>query len=114
MENQNNHNMWKIVDKELLTLIKGRRGGKTTLEILDAILKGPYNSHQLSKKLKIDYNTVKFHLKIIYKHDYITREKFEETYFYYPTEKLYNNLKEYNLIKEIMKNEKNRDEKNEK
>ena len=106
-------NIWKVVDRELLTLIKGRRGGNTTLLIIDAILSGPYNGHQLSRKLNIDYNTVKFHLRIIYKHEYITREKFEETYFYYPTEKLYNNLNEYNLIKEIMENKKNRDEKNE-
>ncbi|MBP3791305.1 MAG: winged helix-turn-helix transcriptional regulator [Methanobrevibacter sp.] len=98
-------NIWNLTNKELLYLIKSRDGGKTTARIIDAILEGPYNRNQLSKKLQLDYKTICYHIQLISKYDYITQEKFEQNYYYRPSKKLLKNINEYNLIKESIKNE---------
>ncbi|WP_407413058.1 winged helix-turn-helix domain-containing protein [Methanobrevibacter sp.] len=97
--------IWRINDKELLNLIVGRDGGKTTIKIIDKILKEPYNTNQLAKTLKLDYNTITHHINIIYNHNYILKLKFENTYFYHPSDKLIKSLDEYYIIKEYMKQE---------
>lgn len=95
----------KINNKELLFLIKVRDGGETTARIIDSILERPYNKNQLSKKLKLDYKTITYHIGIISKYNYITKEKFEKSYYYTPSKKLLKHLNEYNLIKESIKHE---------
>lgn len=104
--NKKSNNIWNVTDKELLYLIKSRDGGKTTAKIIDAILEGPYNRNQLSKKLKLDYKTICYHIQIICKYNYITKEKFEQNYYYRPSKKLLKNINEYNLIKESFKKRK--------
>lgn len=94
--------MWRINDKELLNLIVGRDGGKTTIRIIDKILTEPYNKNQLAKALKLDYNTITHHINIIYNHKYISKSKFENRYFYYPSDKLIKSLDEYYSIKEYL------------
>lgn len=101
---------WEIKDKNLLNLIVARDGGKTTIRIIDTILHKPHNKHQISKTLNIDYKTVTYHLELMQKYDYVTEEKFGKKFYFHPSDKLFKNLEEYNLIKELLKKE----EKNEK
>lgn len=84
----NEKNIWDIDDKELLTLMVGREGGKTTSEIIDELLNEPKNKNQLSKKLKLDYNTITHHIKIMSNHNYVVEIKIENCYFYHPSDKL--------------------------
>ena len=101
--NKKYENIFKEVkDKNLMTLVIARNGGHTTMRILDKLLERPYNKNQLSEILELDYNTISYHINIIHEYEYVVEEKFENTYFYFPSEKLYNNLKEYNLIKEFL------------
>ncbi|MBQ2636165.1 MAG: winged helix-turn-helix transcriptional regulator [Methanobrevibacter sp.] len=95
--------LWELEDKELVTLIIGREGGKTTTRIIDKILKEPYNRNQLSKILKLDYNTISHHIRIIQNHKYVVEIKFENTYFYHPSDKLIKSLDEYYIIKKYLK-----------
>lgn len=96
-------NIFQIVkDKDLINMLVGRTGGKTTMRILDKIIQKPYNKHQLSRILKLDYNTISYHIDILCKYNYATEEKFESNYFYSPSNKLFNNIEEYNLIKEFL------------
>ena len=95
--------LWEIKDKELLNLIIGREGGETTTLIIDKILAEPYNKNQLSNTLKLDYNTITHHHKIMKNHDYVMEIKFENIKFYHPSDKLIKSLKEYYIIKEHMK-----------
>ena len=97
-----NWNLLEIKDKELLNLLVGRRGGKTSILILDLILQKPYNKNQIARQLGLDYNTVNYHIKIMCDHDYITAERFEKRVFYYPTEKFNKVHEEYNLLKEYI------------
>lgn len=87
-------------NKELFNLIIGRPGGKNTIRIIDEILLKPQNAHQLSDVLDLDYKTIVYHMKIICNHQYATKEKFENYYYYHPSDKLIKNLDEYNIIKE--------------
>ena len=92
-----------INDKELLNLIVGRDGGKTTIRIIDKILTKPYNKNQLAKALKLDYNTITHHINIMTNHEYILKLKFENTFYYHPSDKLIKSLDEYNLIRKYLK-----------
>ena len=96
--------VWNVNNKELYYLLKGRKGGKTTIDIIDMILEKPCSRTQLSKELNVDYKTVTYHLKIVCKYNYISKEKFERTYFYAPSEKLLNNINEYYHIRKLVEN----------
>lgn len=98
--------IWNIKDKDLLNLLVAREGGRTTIRIIDKILEKPFNKNQLSKNLNLDYNTITYHINIIKSHEYITEEKFDKSCFYHPSEKLFKSIKEYNLVKEYLKNDK--------
>ena len=91
--------IWSVNDKELLNLILGREGGKTTLKIIDEILVKPYNKNQLAKILNIDYNTVTHHIKIMRQHEYITEEQLGKSFYYHPSKKLFKSIKEYRIIR---------------
>lgn len=94
--------VWNVNNKELYYLLKGRKGGKTTIDIIDMILEKPCSRTQLSKELNVDYKTVTYHLSIVCKYNYISKEKFERTYFYSPSEKLLNNINEYYHIRKLV------------
>ncbi|WP_405293868.1 winged helix-turn-helix domain-containing protein [Methanobrevibacter sp.] len=98
---------WSLLhleDKELLTLIVGRKGGKTTIKIIDKLLMKPHNKNQLAKILNVDYNTITHHIKIMHNHRYITEEKLDNVFYYLPSEKLFKSIEEYNIIREFILN----------
>ena len=98
-----NRNIWAAKDKELVILILGREGGKTTARIIDSLLEKPYNKNQLTNILHLDYNTITYHTDLLCKHGYATKEKFENSYYYHPSNKLFNHIDDYILIKEVLK-----------
>lgn len=95
-------NIWSVKDKELLNLIVGRAGGKTTTIILDNILDGPKNKNQLAKKLNYDYNTISYHINLLDKHNYIIAKKLDNSTYYHPSKKLFNHLPEYKQLREYV------------
>ena len=96
----------ELTDKEMLNMILGRSGGKNTIKILDEILYKPQNANQISKKLDLSYNTIRHHIRIIDEYDYIIKTEFKRKYFYYPSDKLLNNLNEYTIIKKYFHDKK--------
>ncbi len=95
--------MGKLKDKELSNLLIGRKGGATTIKIIDKILHHPSNANQLSKTLKLDYKTITYHLNLMIDHKYMEKEKLTNSYIYYPSKKLYNCIEEYSLIRNFLK-----------
>ena len=91
-----------FVNKELSNLILGRKGGKTTTMIIDRILEQPYNLNQLSNELGLDYKTIKYHMKLILKSKLVVQGEIKYGSLYYPTQKLINNLKDYEQIKKYL------------
>ena len=59
--------------KLLLYLFSGTRGGFTRLKIIALLIERPYNTHQLAKKLKLDYKAIQHHMKVLMKNNLITK-----------------------------------------
>jgi DNA-binding transcriptional ArsR family regulator len=53
------------MNKILWWLIAGTKGGINRARIVNEIHKRPYNANQLAEKLKLDYKTIRHHIKIL-------------------------------------------------
>ena len=64
-------------------LIAGTRGGVTRAKILMALKENPQNANQLATLLKMDYRTIRHHLKVLEKNRLITSvgDTYGVTYF---------------------------------
>ncbi len=84
--------------KILWWLIAGTKGGINRARIINELNQRPYNAHQLAEKLKLDYKTVRHHIKVLEDNQVITStgEKYGTMYF------LSSPMEEnYELFKEI-------------
>lgn len=90
-------------NKELNTLLLKRKGGPTSIIIIDALLDRPRNAYQLSKLLGFDYKTIIYHVTLFCESDFLIKEKENYGSLYYPSKKLLDNIIEYEKIKKIMK-----------
>ncbi len=59
--------------KLLLYLFTGTKGGYTRLRIIMLLLDRPFNTHQLSKELGLDYKAIQHHMKVLEKNNLITK-----------------------------------------
>jgi len=88
----------KHLEKLLWWLITGKRGGVNRARIIKKLYERPYNAHQLSKELNLDYKTVRHHLKILEENNVIkpTGDSYSKLYF------LANDVENnYEIFKEI-------------
>ena len=90
-------------NKELNTLLLKRKGGHTSIRIIDAILDRPLNAYQLSKLLGVDYKTILYHVTLFCESKFLIKENESYGSLYYPSEKLLENIIEYEKIKKIIK-----------
>ncbi|PTD93955.1 ArsR family transcriptional regulator [archaeon SCG-AAA382B04] len=69
--------------KVLWWLIAGTRGGKNRTRIIKTLENEPMNANQLSKKLDLDYKTIRHHLEMLEENNVITSmdKKYGKTYF---------------------------------
>lgn len=56
-----------------LYLFTSTRGGFTRLRIVTELLAQPCNTHQLAKKLDLDYKAVQHHMKVLEKNNMISK-----------------------------------------
>jgi predicted transcriptional regulator len=54
-------------------LLFGTRGGPNRLRLLEALGQSPANAHQLAAELRLDYRTVRHHLKILERNGAVIR-----------------------------------------
>lgn len=73
----------KYMEKLLWWLITGKRGGINRARIIKKLNTRPYNQHQLSKELNLDYKTVRHHVKILEDNKIIrsTGDAYSKLYF---------------------------------
>ncbi|WP_300427096.1 winged helix-turn-helix domain-containing protein [Methanobacterium sp.] len=87
--------------KLLWWLIAGSTGGPNRARIIMALKQRPYNAHQLSETLNLNYKTVRHHIKVLEENDVITsagKKKYGEMYF------LTDNMEEdFNTFQDIWK-----------
>jgi DNA-binding transcriptional ArsR family regulator len=81
-------------------LIAGSRGGVTRAQVIQALKETPQNANQLANLLKMDYRTIRHHLKVLEKNRIITSagDRYGTTYFLSPTME-----ENYALFEEIVK-----------
>jgi DNA-binding transcriptional ArsR family regulator len=81
-------------------LIAGTRGGATRAKIIETLKENPQNANQLANQLKMDYRTIRHHLKVLEKNKIITTagEGYGVTYFLSPAME-----ENYALFEEILK-----------
>ena len=63
----------KQTRKLLLYLFTSTRGGLTRLRIVMHLLDQPYNTHQLTKILDLDYKAVQHHMKVLEKNNMVSK-----------------------------------------
>ena len=63
----------KQTRKLLLYLFTSTRGGFTRLRIIMHLLDQPYNTHQLSKELHLDYKAIQHHMKVLEKNNMVSK-----------------------------------------
>ena len=61
------------------------RGGPTRIKIVELIMKRPYNMHQISKELKLDYKTVQHHMKLLIENKIIIAEEKKYGTIFFPS-----------------------------
>ena len=60
------------------------RGGEMRAKIISSIIKKPRNANQLAKDLKVDYKTIKHHLRVLYENRMViavNKESYGAVYF---------------------------------
>ncbi len=63
----------KQTRKLLLYLFTSTRGGFTRLRIIIHLLGQPYNTHQLAKKLDLDYKAIQHHMQVLEKNNMVLK-----------------------------------------
>ena len=61
------------------------KGGPTRIKIVNLLLDRPYNMHQISKELKLDYKTVQHHIRVLEENRVITAEEKKYGSIYFPS-----------------------------
>jgi predicted transcriptional regulator len=59
--------------KLLLYLFTGTKGGYTRLRIIMLLTERPFNTHQLSKELGLDYKAIQHHIRTLERDNIISR-----------------------------------------
>ena len=85
----------KHLEKLLWWLITGKRGGVNRARIIKMLHERPYNAHQLSKELDLDYKTIRHHIKILEDNNVIkpTGDSYSKLYFL--TEEVEDNYEDF-------------------
>ncbi len=78
----NERNPDRQTRKLLLYLFTSTRGGFTRLRIVSLLLKQPYNTHQMSQELGLDYKAVQHHMNVLEKNNLVSSsgEKYGATF----------------------------------
>ncbi|MBN1897000.1 MAG: winged helix-turn-helix transcriptional regulator [Candidatus Aenigmarchaeota archaeon] len=75
------------------------KGGPTRVRIVNLLEKRPYNMHQISKELKLDYKTVQHHIRVLEENRVLTAEEKKYGTIYFPSA-MFENVKDiFNEIK---------------
>ena len=88
----------KHLDKILCLLINGKRGGKNRARIIKKLKERPYNVHQLSNELNLNYGTVRHHIRILEKNRIIKPTGDSYTKLYFLTDEMENNYESFQDI----------------
>lgn len=90
------------MEKALWYLIAGTRGGPTRARIIRLLSHRPRNANQLANNLEVEYNTVRYHLEKLTKHDVVEPGGNEYGELYFLTDQFEHHRDEFETITETM------------
>ena len=79
------------VKRLLWWILAGSAGGLNRGRILELLFEKPSNANEISKILKLDYKTVRHHLKVLEKNNLVTSMGVDYGKVYFPSDLLENN-----------------------
>ncbi|RLF50546.1 MAG: ArsR family transcriptional regulator [Thermoplasmata archaeon] len=79
------------VKRLLWWILAGSAGGLNRGRILEILFEKPSNANEISKILKLDYKTVRHHLKVLEKNNLVTSMGVDYGKVYFPSDLLENN-----------------------
>lgn len=86
------------------SVFTGMGGRYTRMRILCAITENPMNTLELSKKLELDYKTIKHSIDVLEKNGLVVREGHGYGDMFFPSEKISSNLPTlYTVIRKVEK-----------
>lgn len=97
------------VKKTLYWILAGTMGGDNRARILEELFREPQNTNQLSKRLKLDFKTVQYHLKVLEKNGLVTfqgGDGFAKLFF--PSQMLEDNHDSFKEILDKIKEQKSK------
>lgn len=68
-----NRKPYREARKLLLYLFTGTKGGYTRLRIIMLLTERPFNTHQLSKELGLDYKAIQHHMRVLEKNNLVIK-----------------------------------------
>ena len=92
VERYENIKVNKYVDELFSSVFTGMGGRYTRLRILCEIVEVPANALQIAKKLKLDYKTVSYNLKVLMRNNLVIKEGDGYGDLYSPAEIVKSNL----------------------
>lgn len=84
----------------LTTVLLGRRGGLTSMKIIDVLLDTPCNMSQIAKIVNVNYSTAHYHVSILVENNILKKDSDRYGALYSPTSYLKDNREIYNSIKQ--------------
>ncbi len=84
------------MDKRLWHLIVGTRGGLNRAKIIHLLRARPYNANALAATMKLDYKTVRHHLKVLIENNIVMASR-DQTYgtLYFLTPRLQTHFQDF-------------------
>lgn len=90
----------KAIERLLWWILAGSRGGGNRRKIIETIHDSPMNMNQLSAELKVDYTTVRHHIKVLMKNNLVVKMGQGYGALYFVSDLLEENWVVYNEISE--------------
>jgi DNA-binding transcriptional ArsR family regulator len=86
------------MEKALWYLLAGTRGGENRARLIRAIDERPRNANQLSERLGLEYNTIRYHLAKLEDHDVVETGGDEYGELYFLTDRFERHREEFERI----------------
>jgi DNA-binding transcriptional ArsR family regulator len=90
------------VEKALWYLLAGTRGGENRARIIRALADRPRNANQLSERLDLEYNTIRYHLDKLADHDVVEPGGDDYGELYFLTDRFERHREEFERITDRM------------
>ncbi len=78
----------QAIEKVMWWLLANSLGGESRAKILVELLSSPQNANSISKNLRLDYKTIRYHLKVLEENGLITSVGKDYGKTYFPSDEL--------------------------